>query len=89
MNVIPRSALGLALLVLVPEAVSAQTKFSVAPTPWFDTDFTNGTEIGPGINLGSPAGRMPASRTPWTSDSRGPTFRWHRTIRIGTTRLSR
>ena len=46
-----RRMLIITALAAIPGAVSAQTKWSVGPTLWVDTDF-NGTEVGPGINIG-------------------------------------
>ena len=50
-----RRMLIITALAAIPGAVSAQTKWSVGPTLWVDTDF-NGTEVGPGINIGVSSG---------------------------------
>jgi hypothetical protein len=50
-----RRMLIITALAAIPGAVSAQTKWSVGPMLWVDTDF-NGTEVGPGINIGVSSG---------------------------------
>ena len=65
MNKFFQRVLAITILAAIPGASSAQTKWSVGPTLWVDTDF-DGTEIGPGINLGVSSG--PARGSAFTID---------------------
>jgi hypothetical protein len=65
MNEFFRRVLAVTILAAMPGALSAQTKWSVGPTLWVDTDF-DGTEMGPGINLGISSG--PAQGSAFTID---------------------